>query len=81
MTNSDVFYPEMNQEANSNAQLIVEMLYKQSKVTCLEGIELKENRSIKFQYESKGNKVYYVSESGLNKLSKIYRTSYSQLLD
>ena len=79
--NTEVFYPEMKQEVSKGFDLIVERLYKKSKVTCLNGIELKENRSIEFQYNKNGNNVYYVSDAGVKKLTKQYNVSYSQLLD
>ncbi len=78
---NEVFYPEMNQTNLLDSDLIVERLYKQYKVKCKEGIELVENKSIKFQYKKDNRNVYYVSESGLKKLEKKYNISYSALLD
>jgi len=78
----DNFYPEMNQTAAVGTDLIISKLYKASKVTCLNGIELKEGRSVKFQYVSKtGNNVYYISDAGVRKLEKTYNVSHSILLD
>jgi hypothetical protein len=77
----DNFYHEMSQTAAVGTDLIIEKLYKASKITCLNGIELKEGRSIKFQYVGKtGNNVYYVTDAGVRKLEKSYNVSHSLLL-
>lgn len=75
------FYPEMNGTAPNNTDLIIETLYKRSKVKCLNGIELKESRSIEFKHNRDGNNVYYVTEAGVNQLKKKYNISYSNLSD
>ena len=79
---NDVFYPEMGQAHNNNPQLIAEYLYKAVKITALNGVNLKTNRSIKFQYMNDlGNKIYYVSEAGLNQLKNKYNIAFSANLD
>ena len=78
---TQVFYPEMNQKASDDADLIVERLYYKSKVTCLNGIILTENRSIEFRTCKDGNNVYYVTDAAIKRLEKLYNISYSQLLD
>jgi len=78
---SEVYYPEMKQNASDGFDLIVQRLYNRSKVTCLNGIVLVENRSITFQHKRDGNNVYYVTDAGIKQLAKKYNISYCQLLD
>lgn len=79
---TETFYPEMDQVADKKADIIIERLYKMSKITCLNGIELKESRSITFQNKNKNNcNVYYATDAGVNKIAKTYFVSFSKLLD
>jgi len=71
----EIFHPEMYETAHKQAQLIVERLYKKSKVTCLNGIVLVENRSIEFKTCKNGNNVYYATDAAIRKLEKHFNIS------
>jgi hypothetical protein len=67
----------VNKIYNSGDQINAQYLHNRVKIVCLNGLSIEENKSIKFQYVNDlGNRVYYATQSGFEKLTKKYKVNY-----